>query len=72
MEGGSVNIGEQTIAQDGQTFMQELLTSDFNNKIKHGIMKESKMKIVVLVVPQIHQKLNMIPQIHPSNLVQNT
>jgi hypothetical protein len=30
-EGGSVNIGEQNIVQDGLTFMQELLTSDFNN-----------------------------------------
>jgi hypothetical protein len=31
MEGGSVNIGEQNIVQDGLTFMQEQLTSDFNN-----------------------------------------
>jgi hypothetical protein len=31
MEGGSVNIGEQNIVQDGLTSMQELLTSDFNN-----------------------------------------
>jgi hypothetical protein len=32
MEGGSVNIGEQTIVQGGWTVMQELLTMvDFNN-----------------------------------------
>jgi hypothetical protein len=32
MEGGSVNIGEQNIVQDGLTFIQDLLTMvDFNN-----------------------------------------
>jgi hypothetical protein len=31
MEGGSVNIGELNIVQDELTFMQDLLTSDFNN-----------------------------------------
>jgi hypothetical protein len=32
MEGGSVIIGEQNIAQDGLTFIQELLTTvNFNN-----------------------------------------
>ena len=31
IEGGSVNIGEQNIVQGRLTFMQELLTSVFNN-----------------------------------------
>jgi hypothetical protein len=31
IEGGSVNIGEQNIVEGGLTFMQEQLTSDFNN-----------------------------------------
>jgi hypothetical protein len=30
MEGGSVNIGEQSIVQGGMAFMQELLTTDSN------------------------------------------
>ncbi len=52
-----MNIGEQTIVQGGLAFMQELLTMDsYYNKIKHQTMK----------------KLNMIPQIHPLNLAQNT
>jgi hypothetical protein len=73
-ESGSVNIGEQNIVQDGLTFIQKLSTSGILTimKIKRGIMKKPKMKIMVLVVSQIHQKLNMIPLIHLSNLMQNT
>jgi hypothetical protein len=43
-------------------------------KIKRQTLKKSNgkmMVLVVLVVPQIIQKLKMIPQIHPSNLAQN-
>jgi hypothetical protein len=31
MDGGPVNIGEQSIVRGGWTVMQELLTMDFNN-----------------------------------------
>jgi hypothetical protein len=57
MEGGSVNIGEQSIVQGALAFMQELLTTDSNyNEFKCQTTKKS----------------NMIPQIHPSNSAQNT
>jgi hypothetical protein len=41
-------------------------------KIKHQTLKKLNGKMMVVVVPQIIQKLKMIPQIHPSNLAQNT
>jgi hypothetical protein len=53
--------------------MQELLTSDFNNNYdqirNHEEVKDEDYGIGG---PQIHQKSNMIPKIHPSNKVQNT
>jgi hypothetical protein len=36
-------------------------------KIKRQTLKKLNGMMMVLVVPQIHQKLNMTPQIHPSS-----
>ncbi len=41
-------------------------------KIKHQTLKNLNGMMMVVVVPQIIQKWKMIPQIHPSNLAQNT
>jgi hypothetical protein len=38
-------------------------------KIKHQTQKKLNGMMMVMVVTEIIQKLNMIPQIHPPNLV---
>jgi hypothetical protein len=55
MEGGSVNIAEQNIVQDGLTFMQELLTSDEMNDASTIIEQE----IQEYNVPPIQTKTPM-------------
>ncbi len=50
-------IVKQTIIQGGLAFVQELLTT---------------IQIIMKFKCQTMKKLNMIPQIHPSNLAQNT
>jgi hypothetical protein len=53
--------------------MQELSTSDFNNHEDQVLNHEEvRWEDMVFVVLQIHQNLNLIPQIHPSNKAQNT
>ncbi len=74
MGGSSVNLGEQNIVHDRETFIQDQLTMvDFNNdEDQHQSRKELNEMMIVTVVMEIIQKWKMNSQIHLSNLAQNT
>jgi hypothetical protein len=72
MDDSSVIIVEQNIVQDGVTFITDLLTTvDFNND-EDSNSEEVEFDNDGIGGSTDIQKLKMIPEVHPSNLAQNT